>query len=187
MFVLRSEPPDPDSEAAPRNGAQIIAIEPASDHSARQSPDASETGQIRGWLAETVADRTKDNAGTTDGRANPPLNTSMLPLFASAFAVRFGGAAAHLQCPKHIADTQALIDRVYARMVRDAERIPDDIAQLIYALLDDARMLLGAARRNHEQPQGPFDHARAYAKADAALGHARAAEILQSRCSQARR
>lgn len=107
-----------------------------------------------------------------------------MPLFAAAFAVRFGGAQAASACPKHFADVQALIDRVSAGVDRARERLPRDRAELVHALLDDARMLLDAARRNHEQPGGPYDHARAFAKADAALGHARAAQIVSSRSTQ---
>jgi hypothetical protein len=110
----------------------------------------------------------------------------MLPLFAAAFAVRFGGAAAAIECPKHITDTQASIDRVSDGMECDEDRMPNDMVELIYALLDDARMLLAAARCNHEYPQGPYDHARAFAKADVALGYARAAKIMHSRCAQQR-
>ncbi len=104
-----------------------------------------------------------------------------MPLFAAAFAVRFGGAQAAFACPKHFADVQALIDRVSTGLDRARDRLPFDSVELVYALLDDARMLLDAARRNHEQPIGRYDHARAYAKADAALGHARAAQIVYAR------
>jgi hypothetical protein len=114
-------------------------------------------------------------------RSHSSRNVPVLPIFASAFAVRFGGAAAALECPKHIADTKALIDRVSANMGRAAEHLPKEVAALANDLIDDARMLLAAARQNHETPQGPYDHARAFAKADAALGHARAAEALQTR------
>lgn len=107
-----------------------------------------------------------------------------MPLFAAAFAVRFGNAKAASECPTHLADVQALIDRVSAGVDEARERIPWDQAELVQALLDDARMFLDAARRNHEQPGGPYDHARAFAKADAALGHARAAQIIYSRSTQ---
>jgi len=48
-------------------------------------------------------------------------------------------------------------------------------------LLDDAKMRLAAARHNHGKPQGRFDHARSIAKAVAAQGYARAADILHSK------
>lgn len=115
------------------------------------------------------------------GRTSRPLD---MPLFATAFAVRFGGPRAALECPKHLADVQGVIDRVSARLDATRSRMPRERAELVEALLDDARMLQEAARQNHERPIGPYDHARAFAKADAALGHARAAEILQSRCAR---
>lgn len=49
---------------------------------------------------------------------------------------------------------------------------------LFHALLDDANMLLSGAQHNHEKPQVAYDRARAIAKADAALGYARAADML---------
>ncbi len=49
---------------------------------------------------------------------------------------------------------------------------------LVHALLDDARMLLAGAKHNHDKPQGPFDHGRAIAKAEAAKGYATGADIL---------
>lgn len=104
-----------------------------------------------------------------------------MPLFAAAFAVRFGGAKAEFACPKHFADVQSLIDTVSAGIDRARDRLPWDRTELVHALLDDARMLLDAAKRNHEHPNGPYDHARAFAKADAALGHARAAQVVYSR------
>jgi hypothetical protein len=51
----------------------------------------------------------------------------------------------------------------------------EDMA-LVHALLDDAKSWLISAKHNHESPQGSFDHARAMAKADAALGYASAAD-----------
>ncbi len=50
--------------------------------------------------------------------------------------------------------------------------------ELILTLLDDARMLLGGGKYNHENPQGAYGHARAIAKADAALGYAKAADLF---------
>ncbi len=43
---------------------------------------------------------------------------------------------------------------------------------------------LNSAKHNHEKPQGVYDHARAIAKADSALGHARAADLLHFKYMQ---
>ncbi len=43
---------------------------------------------------------------------------------------------------------------------------------------------LAAAQHNHEKPQGAYDHARAIAKADAALGYAKAADIFHFKLMQ---
>ena len=106
-----------------------------------------------------------------------------MPLFAAAFAVRFGGATAAFECPRHFSEVQALIDRVGASVDRARDRMAWHSIALVHGLLDDARMQLEAARRDHERPQGPWDHARAFAKADTALGYARAAQIVQARCT----
>ncbi len=154
MFDLRSD--GPEAAPAPRPG---------------EAPDPAPARQ-------GVGERAGEGPGE---RTSRPLD---MPLFATAFAVRFGGPRAALECPKHLADVQGVIDRVSARLDATRSRMPRERAELVEALLDDARMLQEAARRNHERPIGPYDHARAFAKADAALGHARAAEILQSRCAQ---
>lgn len=176
MFVLRSHQPDAEPKSNPKPKpklkGRLYAVTPETEVLARRR------------AAETVPECGSDVARTSATQANPPRSISMLPLFAAAFAVRFGGAAAASECPKHIADTQALIDRISADMEADEDRMPGDMAGLAYALLDDARMLLAAARCNHEAPHRPYDHARAFAKADAALGHARAAQILHSRYAQ---
>lgn len=101
-----------------------------------------------------------------------------LPILAGVLAVALAGPALAFECPKHFADAQAVIDKVTADMQGMEDQMPQEEMALVHALLDDAKMLLEAGRHNHEKPQGPYDHARAIAKADAALGHARAADIL---------
>ncbi|UCF75866.1 MAG: hypothetical protein JSU71_00620 [Betaproteobacteria bacterium] len=181
MFVQRSHPPA--GEMVPRSGAKLCTITQETENAARRRAGASEALVSGGSVLETALRRDCASARTPIMQKNPSRSVSVLPLFAAAFAVRFGGAAPALECPKHIADTQALIDRITARIARYEDRMHRDVAGLVYALLDDARMLLRAARQNHLEPLGPFDHARAFAKTDAALGHARAAESLLSRCA----
>ena len=48
----------------------------------------------------------------------------------------------------------------------------------------DAKSRLASAKHNHEKPQGVYDHARAIAKADAALGYAKAADIFHFKLMQ---
>ena len=89
------------------------------------------------------------------------------------------GAAQAFECPKHFTEAQALIDKVQGDMGGDmSKQMPKEQMALVHALLDDAKTRLTSAMHNHEKPQGMFDHARAIAKADAALGYARAADIL---------
>ena len=159
MFVLRNDPKKP----APKPARRLVAVTPENEDVVRL-PSASPALRRQGRVRSPAA----------------------LPLYAAAFPVRFGGAAAASECPKHIADTQALIDRVQDKVDRQDYRMDRDAAGLVRDLLDDARMLLSAARDNHENPRSAHDHARAFAKIDTALGHARAAEVIQSRYSQAR-
>ena len=83
------------------------------------------------------------------------------------------------ECPKHFKAAQAAIDKVIGDMKGDmSKKMPKEDMALVHALLDDAKMLLASARHNHEKPQGKYDHARALAKADAALGYANAADMF---------
>lgn len=175
MFVLRSH--DLDSAAQPANGGARTAGE-GGDAARRER---------RGFVAavpgrDSGAPGTVATARPMPARPGHDRSASMhMPLFAAAFAVRFGGATAASECPKRLGDVQALIDRVGAGVDRAGNRLGADCAALVHALLDDARMLLEAGRQNHERPRGAYDHARAFAKADAALGHARAAQVVLAR------
>ncbi len=82
-------------------------------------------------------------------------------------------------CPKAIGAAQDVIDKVKGDMGGDmSKQMPKEQMALVHGLLDDAKMILAGAKHNHEKPQGRIDHARAIAKADSALGYARAADIL---------
>ncbi len=99
-------------------------------------------------------------------------------LFVVALALQSPVALA-FECPKHFKEAQAAIDKVTGDMTPQMKKMmkKDEMA-LVHALLDDAKMLLRAAKHNHEKPQGKYDHARAIAKADSARGYAVAADIL---------
>ncbi len=101
-----------------------------------------------------------------------------------AFAlIQLPHAASAFECPRHFVKAQAAIDKVIGDMKGEMSKSMASSGMkpqmaLIHALLDDAKMRLVSARHNHEKPQGAYDHARAIAKADAALGFASAADIL---------
>ncbi len=103
---------------------------------------------------------------------------------AAVLIVQIPWNAQAFECPKHFAEAQALIDKIKGDMApgEDARAavgdMPKEQIALVHSLLDDAKMFLAGAKHNHETPQGAYDHARAIAKADAALGYARAADIL---------
>ena len=89
------------------------------------------------------------------------------------------GAAQAFECPKHFAEAQTVIDKVSEDMKGDmSKKMRKEDMALVHALLDDAKSRLASAKHNHQKPQGPFDHARAIAKADAAKGYAVAADIF---------
>ncbi len=87
-------------------------------------------------------------------------------------------SAQAFECPKHFAAAQVAIDKVAADMEADTPWKRTEDKALVHALLDDAKSRLASAKHNHQKPQGAYDHARAIAKADAALGYANAAEIF---------
>ncbi len=91
-------------------------------------------------------------------------------------------AASAFECPRHFAKAQAAIDKVIGDMKGEMSKSMASAGMkpqmaLIHALLDDAKMRLAGAKHNHAKPQGAYDHARAIAKADAALGYAVAADM----------
>ena len=185
MFVLRSYDPESDSVSRPDIGP--VPVTNDQERPGHPTPvDLAAARQERDWLPREVP--TPESAATTarpTGARERSAASMQMPLFAAAFAIRFGGAKAASACPKHFADVQALIDQISAGIDRSRDRMPQESVELVHALLDDARMFLETARRNHERPCGPYDHARAFAKADAALGHARAAQIVYSRSTRA--
>jgi len=102
----------------------------------------------------------------------------LLAASAAVLVMQTPGSAQAFECPKHFAAAQAVIDKVANDMNADIPwQEPLDKA-LVLNLLDDARMLLGGGKYNHENSEGGYGHARAIAKADAALGYANAADLF---------
>ncbi len=104
--------------------------------------------------------------------------------FIAAFALlQFPLTANAFECPKHFARAQAAIDKVVEDMKGEMSKgmakagMAADVT-LVHALLDDAKMVLAGAKHNHAKPRGDYDHGRAIAKANTALGYATAADIF---------
>ena len=94
------------------------------------------------------------------------------------FLASLGTGAYAFTCPVDFAEAEAAIAKAHAAMdaMADSEK-----RGLVHTLIDDAKMLLRSGEHNHEKPAaGTYDHARAIAKARAAVGYAEAAEILAS-------
>lgn len=92
-------------------------------------------------------------------------------------ALGSSGALA-FECPQHFEAAEQQIEKVMQDMEGMEAMMSGADMMLVHTLLDDAKMRLEGARHNHEKPQGAYDHGRAIAKADAALGYATAADIL---------
>ena len=102
----------------------------------------------------------------------------LLAASATVLVMQTPWSAQAFESPKHFAAAQAAIDKVASDLKADIPwKRPEDKA-LVHALLDDAKSRLASAKHNHKKPQGAYDHARAIAKADAALGYAKAADIF---------
>ncbi len=103
----------------------------------------------------------------------------LLAASAAALLFQLPSGAQAFECPKHFAAAQAAIDKITGDMGGEmSKKMPKEQMALVHALLDDAKMWLDKGKHNHAKPQGAFDHGRALAKAGAALGYARAADIL---------
>ncbi len=117
---------------------------------------------------------------------NQTIKHARLAAAATFAAVLFAGTGAlAFECPKHFAEAEALIEKVKGDMGGDmSKQMPKEQMALVHSLLDDAKMILAGAKHNHEKPQGAYDHARAIAKADTALGYAKAADIFHFKMMQ---
>lgn len=102
----------------------------------------------------------------------------------AAVLMWFSTSAFAFECPRHFEAAQAAIDKVAADMKGMDKTMDQRDMALVHAMLDDAKALLTAARHNHEKPQGAYDHARSMAKADSALGYAKAADALHFKYMQ---
>lgn len=98
----------------------------------------------------------------------------LLLIFSASAAYPWG-------CPVALKQAEDAIDNAAAAMAK----LPKEKQELVHTLLDDAKMWLETAKHNHEKPAaGAYDHARAIAKAHAALGSAMAAQGLAERLAK---
>ncbi len=91
----------------------------------------------------------------------------------------FGSGAWAFNCPVDFKAADEAIASATAAMkaLSDKEKMG-----LVHTVLDDAKMLLESGKHNHAKPAaGGLDHARAIAKARAAVGYAQAAEMMAKR------
>ena len=106
----------------------------------------------------------------------------ILAVSIAALGIHVPWGAQAFECPKHIAAAEAAVNKVAEEMkkikpVMDAMMDKTEMS-VVHSLLANARIMVAVARRSHEKPVGPYDHARAIAKADSARGYAEATAIL---------
>ena len=94
---------------------------------------------------------------------------------AVVLAFGFASTAIAFECPARFKDAKAAIAKATAAM---KQMSMGRNMQLVHTFIDDAKMLLTSGIHNHKKPQGAYDHARAVAKAKAAIGYAYAAEVM---------
>ena len=99
---------------------------------------------------------------------------------ALAGALMFLGSQAQaFECPMHFQEADAAI----AKATEAMKAMPEGSDHgLVHTLIDDAKSWLTSAKHNHENPAaGAYDHARAIAKARAAIGYAESAQMMTTR------
>ena len=104
----------------------------------------------------------------------------LIRVAALAGALMFLGSQAQaFECPKHFQEAEAAI----AKATEAMKAMPEGSDHgLVHTLIDDAKSWLTSAKHNHENPAaGAYDHARAIAKADAAIAFADAARLMAAR------
>ncbi len=106
------------------------------------------------------------------------MRTLLTSVAAAAGIALAAGAAQAFECPSHFAKAEDAIAAATDAM----NGMPDGADKgLAHTLIDDAKMLLESGKHNHSKPAaGGYDHARAIAKAQAAIGYAEAARIYAS-------
>ncbi len=101
--------------------------------------------------------------------------------------IQTASKAEAMECPQHIEAAEAAIKTASETMKALGPRMADLMDEkemgLVHTLLANAKIMLITAKRHHEHPQGPYDHARAIAKADAARGYALSVDIFHQRYS----
>ena len=102
----------------------------------------------------------------------------LLAASTAALVMQTPWSAQAFECPKHLAAAQVAIDKVVADMEADTPWKRTEDKALVHALLDDAKSRLASAKQSHENSQDAYDHARAIAQADSALGYAKATDIF---------
>lgn len=103
-----------------------------------------------------------------------------LAVAVATLLLQFSPTAQAFECPKHIAEAQAAIEKATASTMGMESRMSIEGVTMVQSHIAHAKMTLAEAKFHHENPEGPRHHAHAIMRANAARGHALAAVSLHS-------
>ncbi len=104
----------------------------------------------------------------------------MLAVAVATLLLQFSPTAQAFECPKHIAEAQAAIEKVTASTMGMESKMSIEGVTMVQSHIAHAKMTLAEAKFHHENPEGLLHHAHAIMRANAARGHALAAVSLHS-------
>ena len=100
------------------------------------------------------------------------------------FAIAVAVPVCAFECPQHLAEAQAAIDKTTADMQGMSKMMAKHDTHQVHGLLNRAKTLLVEARHSHDHAGKDHDHAVAIAKAGSARGYAVAADIFHFKLMQ---
>ena len=107
------------------------------------------------------------------------MRKTIATAFIAGAMLAFSSPAWAFQCPTDFEAADAAIAGAMTAMKAMSDK---NQMGLTHTLIDDAKMMLASAKHNHKKPAaGALDHARAIAKARAAMGYAQAATMMAQR------
>ena len=104
----------------------------------------------------------------------------ILAVAVAALLLQFSSTAQAFECPKHIAEAQAAIEKAIASVMGMESKMSKEGITMVQSHIIHAKMTLAEAKFHHEKAEGLHHHALAIVRANAARGHALAAVGLHS-------
>ena len=106
----------------------------------------------------------------------------ILAVAVAALLLQFSSTAQAFECPKHIAEAQAAIEKAIASVMGMESKMSKEGITMVQSHIVHAKMTLAEAKFHHENKalEGLRHHAHAIMRANEARGHALAAVGLHS-------